>query len=199
MQLMARRPPMTILSQSRLTRSCGRLRLGAGGSVWASRPAACPSPPLSAEGPHPPPASTRFVSRALAVFAQADFEKRQQHGATEPGRYQDDGEDLARHSADERGAQPAGDDERERGPKGEDARAGGYGPKVHAPEQWVESAKVAYEHRPDAVVWKPPRIACRPGPGALVWSAHQSPLAAANTIAAERVSRLKRRVACSAI
>jgi hypothetical protein len=90
------------------------------GSAGASWPAPWQSSPSCVER-QPPPASTLFVPRALAVLTQADFEEYQQHGSAQASRHQDDGENLACDSSDEHGAHAAGDDERGGRPERQDA------------------------------------------------------------------------------
>jgi hypothetical protein len=58
-----------------------------------------------------------FIPGTLTVLAEADLEEHQEHGADEPDRHQDESEDFAGETADERGAQRAGDNQSRRRPK----------------------------------------------------------------------------------
>jgi hypothetical protein len=115
-----------VAAQNVFEQACRSLQNTLSGSAGASWPAAWQSP-LSWVERQSPPASTRFLPRALAVLAQTDFEEHQQHRSAQASRHQNDREDLACDSRDEHGADAAGDDERGGRPERQDACAGGHG------------------------------------------------------------------------
>jgi len=61
-----------------------------------------------------PLASALLIARELSLFTKSDLEEGEEQASGQSSRHQDDCEDFARHSPDQRGTRSACDDQRGR-------------------------------------------------------------------------------------
>jgi hypothetical protein len=93
------------------------------GLLRTPRPALQPRSVAQGGSPLIAPAPTLLRAREVPLFAQADFQEEQEHGARQAAGHQDDREHFARHASHERRACGARDDQQSGRPKREDTRS----------------------------------------------------------------------------